>query len=230
MIDDLTEGIGNTGIKAGAIGECACSEFPFHAQEKKVFRAACRAQRHTGVAFTLHPAIGGVGYTYFSPVFDIAVKIRRRVYEDYLDIIDEENADVSKFYLSHAQGTAFDLEYQKKQLDKGLTLLYDCFGSEYYYDYPESGAVENSSLSKCIRSPTDSLRVRGVVELCKQGYDRQLVLSQDIYRKTDLKRYGGLGYSHILENIVPWLRRDGISKKQIRNMLENNPRNLLSHK
>ena len=57
MVTEITEGIDGTGIRAGSIGECACSEepLPYHPEEEKILRAACRAQIRTGVGFTIHP-------------------------------------------------------------------------------------------------------------------------------------------------------------------------------
>ena len=47
MIDDITVGVGNTGIKSGIIGEIGCT-WPLHDNERKVLRAAARAQKETG--------------------------------------------------------------------------------------------------------------------------------------------------------------------------------------
>ena len=41
-------------------------------------------------------------------------------------------------------------------------------------------------------------------------------------------RWGGHGYAHILENIVPRLRREGIIEEQIRMILVENPKRFLS--
>ena len=46
--------------------------------------------------------------------------------------------------------------------------------------------------------------------------------------KTDLRQYGGFGYSHILRSIIPMLKISGVSNKQINNMLVENPKRLLA--
>ena len=43
-----------------------------------------------------------------------------------------------------------------------------------------------------------------------------------------MRSYGGYGYGHILEHIIPQLRQRGVSKKQIENILINNPKRLFS--
>jgi phosphotriesterase-related protein len=208
MVKELLEGIDETGVKAGVIGECGCSRVPYHLLEKKVLQAAARAQAKTGSAYTIHPAL-----------IDVEKRIGSvKVAETYLDLIEKEGADLSKFYLSHADRTCIDLDYHRRLLDRGITLGYDCLGKGVFFDSAFIGAGGRS----------DGERVRALVELCAEGYDRQLLLSQDVCFKTNLRRYGGMGYAHILENIVPTLRGEGVSQEQIRNMLVENPKRLLA--
>jgi len=54
IVRDLTEGVGNDGIRAGIIGEIGCS-WPWTDRERKSMRAAVSAQRRTGAAMTIHP-------------------------------------------------------------------------------------------------------------------------------------------------------------------------------
>lgn len=54
LVRDITEGVDGTGIRAGVIGEIGTElEYISPAQER-VFRAAARAQRRTGVAISTH--------------------------------------------------------------------------------------------------------------------------------------------------------------------------------
>ena len=208
MVKELTEGIGETGVKAGVIGECGCSQVPFHPQEKKVIQAAARAQAKTGAAFTIHPAL-----------IDVEKRIGSvKAAETYVDLIEKEGADLSKFYLSHADRTCIDPDYHRRLINRGITLGYDCLGKGDFFDSAFIGAGGMS----------DGERVRALVQLCKEGYDKQLVLSQDVCFKTNLRRYGGMGYAHILEHIIPMLKIEGVSEEQIRNMLVENPKRLLA--
>jgi len=209
MVKELVEGIDETGIKAGVIGECGCSQVPYHPLEKKVLKAAARAQAKTGSAYTIHPVL-----------IDMEKRISSvKVAETYLDLIEQEGADLTKFYLSHADRTCIDLDYHRRLLNRGITLGYDCLGKGDFFDSAFMGAGGRS----------DGQRVEAIVQLCREGYDRQLVLSQDVWSKTTLRRYGGMGYAHILENIVPSLRGEGVSDEQIHNMLVENPKRLLAH-
>lgn len=208
MVREIEDGIGETGIRAGVIGEIACSSpLPFHSEEKKVLSAACKAQVDTGVALTLHPAW-----------IDYPNRKIVALGETYLDFVEKRGTDLGKFYLSHGDYTYRNIEYLRKILDRGIMVDFDTFGCEVHYDNVWPG----------LRLPTDPERIEVVVELCKMGYDKQLMVAQDMSMKMMLKRYGGYGYSHVLEHIVPELRRQGVSQKQIRNILVENPRKMLS--
>jgi phosphotriesterase-related protein len=66
------------------------------------------------------------------------------------------------------------------------------------------------------------------VELVKAGYASQIVLSNEIAWKISLRKYGGYGYAHVLENIGPDLRFYGVTEEQLNTMLVENPKRLLS--
>jgi len=209
ILKELTEGIGSSQVRAGVIGECGCSgPFALESDEEKALVAAARAQAATGAALTVHPSESSWLRKADSATWG----------ETYVNLIEREAADPSKFYLSHADRTCGLLDYHRRLLDRGITLSYDNFGKDYYF----SGGSEGS-LGK-----TDTERVLALTELCKQGYDKQLVLSHDTCLKTDLRRYGGPGFGHISKRILPYLLEEGVSKKQVRNILINNPRRLLA--
>lgn len=208
MVKELTEGIGDTGIKAGLIGECGLS-YPIDPDEEKVIRAAARAQAKTGCAYTIHP-----------PIYDLERKKIVKNATDILDIIQEEGANLEKFYMSHMDTTCDDLEYHKKVMDTyEIVLAYDSFGSEYYDDSLYPGANDGS----------DKTRTNAIVELCNAGYEKQLIMSQDVAIKIQRVKYGGYGYAHVLKHIVPVLRFQGVTEKQIRTMTVDNPKRLLAY-
>jgi phosphotriesterase-related protein len=114
-VHELTEGIEETGIRAGVIGELGTA-LELTENERKVMRAAARAQARTGAPLTIHT---------WHPLQ--SVKEARK----YLDIVAEEGVDLSKVYLSHMDQTCADTEYHKSVIEKyGVVLSYDCFGFE----------------------------------------------------------------------------------------------------
>ena len=60
--------------------------------------------------------------------------------------------------------------------------------------------------------------------LIDQGHLDQILVSQDVCRKIHLVRGGGKGYAHILESIVPRMRRRGFTEEQVSAILVENPK------
>jgi phosphotriesterase-related protein len=197
IVRDVDVGVGNTGIKAGEIGEIGCE---MHTpNEMKVVRAAARAQRATGAMLNIHQQylINGLD------VHHIA------------DAIEGSGGDLSRTVISHMDGREADVDYQVTLLERGLTLEYDVFGLEIYI------AAADAQL------PQDSERIKAITRLVNAGWAKQLVIAQDVCMKMMLTRYGGAGYAHILNRILPRFRKAGIGEDQITTMLVDNPRRLL---
>ena len=77
IVRDATEGVAETGIRAGIIGEIGTDKPWISAQEERVHRAAARAARRTGLAITTHAVQSTVGL-------------------DQLDVFEAEGADLSR--------------------------------------------------------------------------------------------------------------------------------------
>ena len=61
-----------------------------------------------------------------------------------------------------------------------------------------------------------------------EGFGGQVVLSHDVCTKTQRRKYGGKGYAHILESIVPRMRARGFSAADIDAVLVDNPARALA--
>lgn len=72
------------------------------------------------------------------------------------------------------------------------------------------------------------MRVHYIRRLIEAGHGHQLLIAEDVCRKSQLKPHGGEGYDHILKRVVPLMRRRGISGEQIRQITQETPRQLLS--
>lgn len=202
MIREITVGIGNTGIKAGNIGEIAMSgqpHEPFQPGEEKVLRAAARAQKATGVSLTVHPNFLG------------------NHWDTYLDVLEAEGANLAKCYMSHL-GFYPDVNVAKHVLDRGVGFVsYDQLGHEELFE---------NVLGPGVGFSTDKEEVRCVVELLNAGYADRVLLGAEVAMKTCFQEYGGWGYSHVHDNIIPWLKSLGASDEQVRSMMVGNPRRL----
>jgi phosphotriesterase-related protein len=199
IIKDITVGVKGEGPRAGIIGEIGVSA-PITPSEKKVLMAAARAQRQTDVALTVHVHPWGT---------------REPVGCAVLRTLQQCDVDLSRVILSHID-ERLDLQYHEDLLRAGVNIAYDNFGKEFHRD------------ASHIQYPTDLQRLEALAELLNRGHLNQLLISQDVAFKMDLRRYGRWGYDHILTNILPLARHLGISQDEMDTILIQNPRRILT--
>ena len=208
MVRELELGIGDTGVRAGNIGEIGCSgmpDTPCLPDEEKVLRAAARAQARTGASLTVHPN-GGTHGSRETP---------RHHLDFYLDVLEKEGADLGKVYMSHMG--FYSAEVAEHVLRRGLGYVsFDHFGHEEYYEIVGPGRA----------FPRDKEEIDLVMRLIEAGHGGRILIGNEIGWKTCYKAYGGWGYSHIFDHVVPWLRDCGASEAHIRQILVENPARL----
>ncbi len=170
----------------------------FTPEEQKVLRGAARAQARTGVPLTIH-----------LPGWE---RLGHRV----LDMVEEEGGNLAHTVLDHMNPSLDDFEYQVSLADRGAFIEYDMIGMDFFYADQQA------------QSPCDEENARAIKRLIDAGYLGQILISQDVFLKIMLTRYGGWGYAHILKNFVPRLRRHGLTEEQIRALLVENPRRVFS--
>ena len=61
-----------------------------------------------------------------------------------------------------------------------------------------------------------------------KGYLNQIFVAQDVCTKQQLRKYGGWGYTHILENTVPVMLAKGITREQIHTIMVDNPKRMFT--
>lgn len=132
-----------------------------------------------------------------------------------LDVLEEGGADVRKVALSHLDPTMADYDYADSLAKRGAYIVYDQFGMHLMS-------------TEGIFIPSDNERIATLREQIRRGNLKNILISQDVCFKICLTRWGGHGYAHVLENIVPRLRREGITEEQIQTILVENPRRFLS--
>jgi phosphotriesterase-related protein len=118
--------------------------------------------------------------------------------------------------LCHMNPSHRDTDYQHTLARRGAWLEYDMIGMDYYY------ADEDA------QSPSDEENARAIKALIDAGFIDRLLMSQDVFLKTMLTRYGGHGYGYILKHFVPRLRRHGVTNQQIETMMIANPASVFS--
>lgn len=130
-------------------------------------------------------------------------------------ILAAEGVPPARIIMNHMD-EANDVDYSRRVADLGCIIEYDTFGSEWYYD--TWGAYE----------PRDTERVAAIAELCRSGYADRITVSQDVFYKQNLRAFGGWGYSHFLDSVVPMLKKAGVSEDQLYCMVVETPRRLLA--
>lgn len=198
MMRSVHEGLDGSDVRAGILGEIGLST-PITAVERRSLVAAAQAQCATGASINVHPP---------------------RTLEGVLDaigILREAGATLERVILSHIDRTLFGVDPMRRVAETGVVLEFDFFGIESAY-YPFAD----------VDLPNDGQRVHYLVELVRHGHGRQVVVSQDICTRTRLRRYGGHGYGHLLENAVPLMRRRGLSDDDVAQILVHTPRRLLA--
>ena len=126
-----------------------------------------------------------------------------------------EGADPKRIMIGHMCGNT-DMDYLLRTLEQGVFIGFDRFGIE--------GVVG---------TPTDKRRIACLIGLLGLGYVDRIMLSQD-YVNCWLGRPGmsklapDIQPTHLFEKVLPVLRKAGITDAEIRMMMVENPRQLLT--
>ena len=198
----ILEGV--DGVRAGLIGELGshsephgdASRYRLTALERKVFEAAAQTQRATGVAISTHASLGRPGHA-------------------QLEVLAEAGADLQRVVIGHCDTLThddehFDLDYYLPILQRGAYVQFDLIG--WNQEWPGIA--------------TDDIRARRLAALVRMGYGRQLTMSSDTCRLSQLRARGGRGYDHVLREFLPRLRAEGIPESQIDQILRDNPQRI----
>lgn len=164
--------------------------------ETASLRAAARAQKETGVPVITHTEDGTMG-------------------PGQLDILIGEGADHSRIMCGHMCGNS-SIQYQLDVLSRGTFIGLDRFGVEWIMP--------------------DDVRKALLISLISLGYTDRIMISHD-YVACGFGRGGALpqdkkktavnwNYANIFSNILPAVKKAGVSDSQIDIMMVDNPRRL----
>jgi len=197
IVHDVTVGIGDSGVRAGIIGEIGCS-WPWTENERKSMSAAASAQRRTGATITIHP-----GHNKSAPL-------------EIIELLKSKGADLNRVIFGHIGRTLREFKDLSRVAEAGCYVEFDQFGWEGYNTlmYPDD-------------MPNDAERINRIAELIAGGYVNHILLSHDVCLKARLVHYGGHGYVHILRNVVSRMLEKGISDEDIHTMMVDNPKRVL---
>jgi len=201
MVRDLTFGVGDSGIRAGVIGEIGCS-YPLQDTELKMLEAVAEAQKKTGAPVNIHP-----GRSQSMPL---------KLIERFHDF----GGDVRHTAVSHISNRhGLDINLTIELAKTGCYIEYDSFGN-----YPTPLMLPEKTF--CALS--DWQRIECIKELIREGFLEKLLISHDVFHKTDLRKYGGYGYDHIHKTVIPMMKMNGLTDDMIHAMLVENPSRFLT--
>jgi len=124
-------------------------------------------------------------------------------------VLGDEGVDPGRVVLGHS-GDTTDVEHLTELAEAGFVLGFDRFGI---------------NLDTTFEARADTL-----VEMCRRGYAGQIVLSQDANCYIDWLAPGVMDllpqwhYTHIHDDVLPYVREHGVTDEQIDTMLVANPR------
>ncbi|KAJ8715907.1 hypothetical protein PYW08_013192 [Mythimna loreyi] len=195
MLQELTEGcVNHPDIKAGFMGEIA-SVWPLRDFERRAIQAAGELQPQLGCGVSFHP---------------------HRVKEAPFEIIRlylEAGGSADKAVMSHLDRTLVEDDILLEFAELGTYCQLDLFGTEVsYYQL----AVTTDMLS-------DAQRIQKISLLVGEGREDKVLMSHDIHTKHRLTTFGGHGYAHIINNVLPKMKSKGFTQQQIDNITIENP-------
>jgi phosphotriesterase-related protein len=133
----------------------------------------------------------------------------RRTGLDVQQVMADEGVDPRRVVLGHS-GDTTDVDHLSELADAGFLLGMDRFGI---------------NLDTTFEARADTL-----IEMCRRGYAERMVLSQDASCYIDWLAPGLMDllpqwhYTHILDDVLPYVRERGVTDEQIETMLVANPR------
>lgn len=110
LITEIRDGVADTGIRPGVIGEFGASRSYVSPLEERIHRASARAQRATGIPMTTHGLHSPVGL-------------------EQLDLFEEEGADLTHVAIGHCDSFPH-LSYWLSVIDRGAYVQLDNIGEQ----------------------------------------------------------------------------------------------------
>lgn len=113
IVSDLENGVGDSGVRAGIIGEIGCDRY-ISALEERSFRAAARAHLRTGATITTHAARWPVGLA-------------------QLDLLAHEGVDPRRVIIGHCDMVP-EPAYHLAIAKRGAFVQFDTIQGDHEYD------------------------------------------------------------------------------------------------
>ncbi|MCX6004946.1 MAG: phosphotriesterase-related protein [Chloroflexi bacterium] len=166
--------------------------------EEAMLRAAAQASKETGIPIITHTEGGTMG-------------------PEQTELLLEEGVNPKSIMIGHMCGNP-SMQYQLSVLDMGVNISFDRFGIEVFQP--------------------DKVRLANLIGLIGIGYTDHIMISQDfiacgfgrggILPEEERQKVANWSFTNIFRNILPALNHAGITDEQIKRIMVDNPRKLLS--
>lgn len=201
LADELVADLTGPAPGAGVIGEIGISR-EHHPDEWRVLDAALLASARTGAPIWIHQ-------TTTAPMRRILDRLAG-------DDLARAGADRARIVLCHTDYDLRDIALHREALAMGLVVEMDLFGMPVW------------NRRNWVHAPGDTLRTERLLELAFGGHPGQLLISQDVCMKIQLRRYGGFGYGHLLAHVRELFDGLGGDAAHWRTITETTPARLLA--
>ena len=114
IVREIQQGVNNTGVRPGIIGEIGCDRNYVSPPEERSFRAAARAHHRTGLTITTHAVRCPVGL-------------------DQLDVLEDEGVDLRRVIVGHCD-TYPDPSYHETVAERGAYVEFDTIRSKFEWE------------------------------------------------------------------------------------------------
>lgn len=154
MIEEITEGVKGTGIRAGIIGEQGTYMGPMTEREATVFRASAMAALETGAAVSTHTYLG-------------------RNALDQIDLLTSTGLAPERILIGHLDDTEPDLDLCRKIIERGAYAQFDTIGYEYYTETLGVQMTTDRARARALRKlAEEGLAERVIVasDLCRKRH------------------------------------------------------------
>lgn len=198
MLKEVTEGIGETGIRAGVI-KVASSREAITPYEQMFFRAAARVQRETGVPIITHTQEGQQG-------------------PQQAELLLSEGADPQRIMIGHMDGNT-DVNYHRATLKHGVSIAFDRLGLQSMVGMPTDGVRLEVITTLLGEGYADRMLLSH--DSIWHWLGRPLPMPDAMLPA--LKDWHPL---HLTDDILPALQERGITPEQIEQMTMKNPARL----
>ena len=199
MKPEMTESIGNTGIKAGVI-KLATSNGEITPFEEKFFKAAARTSRGIGATIITHTELGTMG-------------------PEQAKLLTENGVNPKNISIGHMCGNT-DIDYHERVLQYGVFDCFDRFGLE--------GDLFHTPTDEERCDVIAALLNKGYEDQILMSHDSVTVELGRFHDKDADPNMAHANILNIPSRIIPMLKERGVSDAQLEKIFITNPATVLS--